>query len=379
MDVCWHSPGGAVRSDRVTWRFKWGARRELALRAAILGGLTSNWSGQFARYWLWDWAAGAGYVGCRWRSGARSAAGFAAMGCGGFDVSACLAGDHGAVAVRQAATACPPGRTSIREEARKGNGDASVFSRSVHSVLSSGEGFMNGNLRTRLTFRPVRRGRRVLAGTAAVLSLVLGGAIFAASPALAVSSSGLPGIDTAGHTCTDIGDWTSGLAVGEETDLCIELGIYTSSDGISSVVAQVEAICQYPEATPLGPAGTEVACLAVDDGLAAPYTPDIQGSSDVAGSFGCNSQNFPQACTAPRSFFEPIATTSVTDNYEYLVIIPGGPCINNIWAVAFVGTEIFTPDYNSTGRMGYLSSNLGTPHFSVCLSSSGVPEWTQLT
>jgi hypothetical protein len=213
--------------------------------------------------------------------------------------------------------------------------------------------------------------RRMLAGAAVLASLVLGVGVVAPGPALAAvgggSATGLA--DAAGHTCKALKSFNSAGSTWQLT-FCIELGIYTSAGGISSVVAQVEAVCST------SPPGGSLTCGGVD-GYAAAYTPNIPGSESVATEFYCGGQPAVycagSATGGRRTYFEPLATTvGNTDLYIW-----PGTCVNNVWAVLWAGSWINLWGENGVPNndIGTLTKNLGTAHYNVCMSSSGQVTW----
>ena len=185
----------------------------------------------------------------------------------------------------------------------------------------------------------------------------------AADPALAVTVSGSGLAHTAGHTCKDIGDFVEPGSKTGQADFCVELGTYTSSDGITSVVAQVEAYCQVPN-------GSLFPCTSVS-GEAAPYqTGDSSGSESDAGAFECGMR--PICAGTTRTFFDPIGNAHASDYY-----LSYNSCIGNAWAVLWSGASITMPD--PSNNQASLSGNLGTPHFKVCMSASGSISFTELS
>ena len=215
---------------------------------------------------------------------------------------------------------------------------------------------------SRHRFWPARRPRRVIAGAVVALSLALGASVLTAGQAMAVTVSGHSLPNTAGHTCKNVGtfNWPGGQ--GQEV-FCIELAEYDSATGITSIVAQVEAICEYPN-------GATGSCGTVD-GTAMPYFQGETGGDADATSFHCDSS--PSApCTGSsttpvRTYFAPIPNL---DNTSYF--IGPGRCINNIWAVLVKGSNM-NPVPPGTGIPPTgLTIDLGTPHFNACWNGSGV-------
>jgi hypothetical protein len=219
--------------------------------------------------------------------------------------------------------------------------------------------------RPKARIRPIWTRYRILAAITVTLSLVFGVGVLSAGPALASTTSSSSLASTAGHTCKSVNTGTASDGSQWQVVFCVELGIYTSAaTGQSSVVAQVEAICQETS-----PESEQFACGEVN-GDAAPFTPNIGGGSTVADSFSCFYLGSP-LCSAPRTYFT-MATTSTFAN-DFLAISPGG-CIDNAWAVVFSGSWLD----GQAGPLGTLGSNLGTPHYNVCMSSSGSVTWTKL-
>lgn len=186
--------------------------------------------------------------------------------------------------------------------------------------------------------------RRLALGAAATLSAAVVVGTLAVSPALADSHpQSLP--DVAGHTCVS-GTFGSYKAV-----FCADLGLYTASSGSQFITLQAEEICQtvggaYAQCERAGVAGT------VANG--AGYTD--WGSMDCIG----NCQN--PSLGSNRNYFYPFGGLPISR----------GTCDNNVWGVMELGSQIQLPN----GGLVTLQSNLGTPHFNVCETSSGVIQYS---
>ena len=243
----------------------------------------------------------------------------------------------------------------------------------VRSLVVSLRRGRSGTLRR---FRPLSQSRRMLPAAAALAALVLGTGVLAPGTALAAvggSSTGLT--NAAGHTCAQVAKFSYENLVYQNV-FCIELAIYTSGSGQSSVVAQVEAVCQ--EIDPVSSSQCGAA-----DGNAAPYSAGSNGSESVATHFDCGYETItcPVSTTGSwRTYFEPLATTNALFN-SFLYLDPGF-CVDDVSAVLWAGAWIEA--FGNTGMgfdVGSLGSNLDTAKYNVCMSSVATGRkitWTRL-
>jgi len=182
-------------------------------------------------------------------------------------------------------------------------------------------------VKLRLRKRPELRAVTTRVGIC--LALVLGASLFAASPAMAVSSSGLA--HTAGHTC-EANPFPNG---GVTQVFCVELGIYNNT-----LTAQIEGICEV--------GSTLTTC------------DNIRAVGEVANGGGAHSSGT-QTCTSScvangRTYFYPLG--------QFPALSPGA-CDNNAWALVVQNSEI------TAGGNSWFPSAFATPHFNVCETSTG--------
>ena len=203
---------------------------------------------------------------------------------------------------------------------------------------------------SKLPFRPESRSRRLLAGTAVIAALVISASFILTGSARAVDASPNSLTWTGGHKCVALdGNPNAGI--------CVELGIYTSSNGQAHVTAQVEAICHI--------AGASAVCTTADI-FASVESPSY---NPTPGEGGCNPPNSTFSCQSPRTFLYPFGGIDITN----------GTCAYNVWAVVFAGPG--HPSYVQAPSIPpiELPANLGTAHYDVCEGSGPSFTFTPIT
>ena len=200
----------------------------------------------------------------------------------------------------------------------------------------------------RASFRRKAWFQRVAAGTTGVI-LALGAILLTTSPAMAASSGSLSTTTTLGHTC-GVTPWNGDRAV-----FCVELSYTDTVNNTTSVVTQVEGMCQIPNAS-------LVLCNYLD----------VIGSIDNGAGYEskyvgrCDNVSGP-GCFSPRTFFNPMGVLTISR----------GHCYNNIWGVVWAGST-YAVDYLGTPiNGGTLRGNIGTPHYNICWPSTGAITATQ--
>jgi hypothetical protein len=204
----------------------------------------------------------------------------------------------------------------------------------------------------------------MLTGIAVVASLALTASFIAADPALAVDVSSSSLTWTAGHTCYDLSGGESYAVV------CVELGIYTSSNGQAHITAQTEVDC------------SGASCYAA------------QVNASVESTTYSPTPSMVMCGIIPNYAPPPCIVGSTGRTYEFpfngINISYGGGCVDNVWAVVFVtgsgpdsatyvqpapntpGGESGTPYTFPAGH-----ANLGTAHYDVCEGAEGTFTFTK--
>lgn len=187
------------------------------------------------------------------------------------------------------------------------------------------------------------RFRRLAARAAAVISSILCATFLITSPALADGSANSLS-PAAGHTCIENASFPHGSFVGL---WCVEIAIYNSSSGQHFVTTQVEVSC--PDTDMISHQCTNES---VSGEVANGTGTVLSGTKTCSGNCPFSLDNF-------RTYMFPFgglpAPTTV------------GKCDNNVWGVALTQGQID----RGGSDFAFLSNNLGTPHYNVCLTSSG--------
>jgi hypothetical protein len=185
--------------------------------------------------------------------------------------------------------------------------------------------------------------RRLMASAAAVVSAVLCTIVLVGPPAFADGSASSLS-PAAGHTCTEVASFPHGTFEGF---FCVELAIYTTSAGAHYVTAQIEVACPKPD-TVVQP------CVREDI-----HGEIANGAKNITGGEKRCSGDCPADPGSARTYLYPFgglpAPTTV------------GGCDNNVWGVVEASSSV---DLGGS-EYAFPNSDLGTPHYNVCRTSSG--------
>jgi hypothetical protein len=234
---------------------------------------------------------------------------------------------------RRGASRCC-GKTLTREIVAKG---AASITRGggAPSVCSSAKERRPTMPRLRSRFRVFARARRSLAIVAVVLVTVLGGGLYAASPALAAGSQ---------EVCQLLGTYE-----GVSGDICVWVSVF-EINGTYYAGAEATATC-YDGSTAVECAGVDIALTTVN-----PTATKLSGGTFVD---LCGHQWGPCG--------NPFVAAEYNPNLP-LYSYPAG-CAYNIWSVVYASydgdsTSIQLPGAGDDHVVS-LSSNLGTPHINI--------------